>query len=96
MQPVYSSLEYESTTEISTTWESTTEKSEEALFAEAGKFDGYIIVVIFVLAMVVVATTSLKFSKKSKKSDEEDHLHTVTVWSFIHLKFKLYKKIMKI
>lgn len=81
MKPVYRSLETEFTTksQILTTAQSTTGEREEELFSSAGKFDGYIIVVIVVLAMVVVATGSFNCFKKSKKSDEEDSLNTVTV-----------------
>ena len=81
MKPVYRSLENEFTTtsQIISTGQLTTTKIEEELFSSAGKFDGYIIVVIVVLAMVVVATGSFNCFKKSKKSDEEDCLNTVTV-----------------
>jgi len=82
MQPVYSSQEDKSTTQILTTQESTIEENKEEHFSAAGNFDGYIIVVIVVLTMVVVATTCFNSFKKPKKSDEEDHFNTVTVWSF--------------
>ena len=81
MKPVYRSLENEFTTtsQILTTAKSATEKSDEVLFSSAGKFDGYIIVVIVVLTMVVVATGTFNCFKKSEKLDEEDRLDTITV-----------------
>ena len=78
MKLVYrdSSLENELTTQTLTSEESTAAISKTGLFSSAATLDGYIIMVIIVLTIVLVATNRFK---SSKKSVEEEHFSTVTI-----------------